>query len=194
MPSKDELRSRLLEKRRTLSPVEARKRALGICARLQELEPFRSARRILSYVSSKDNEVDTLPMIAGLLREGRQVLCPRVSGPHLAWHRVNSIEQLRAGAFGILEPDPAVSHAPSEEEALGTDAVVLVPGIAFTPRGDRIGYGRGYFDRFLRSFNGISIGLAYDFQIVDEFEVTPHDVPVDFVVSESRVYYCEEAR
>lgn len=193
MNRKYETRVRLIAKRNALSVREARERGRRIHARLRGLDEFRSAWRVLSYVSSKDNEADTLGIITGLLREGREVFCPRVSEADLAWFRIESVDRLRPGAFGILEPAPAISGAMSPREVLGSDVIVLVPGIAFTPKGYRIGYGRGYFDRFLRSFGGTSVGLAYDFQIIDEFDPDPHDVPVQIVVTESRVYRRDDA-
>ena len=89
---------------------------------------------------------------------------------------------LRPGRFGILAPDTA--QCPLVDSARG--AVVLVPGLAFARDGHRLGHGGGYFDRFLSRFDGTSIGLVYDFQVLDGLPIDPHDERVHWIVSESQ--------
>ena len=179
------IRSELLTKRRTLTRQEAGAKAKAIGERLESLTEYAVAERVLTYVSSKDNEVDTLGLIERAMIRGRPVGVP-VSGPggHLAWSRLHAIEELARGRFGILEPPPEYRRPldPNFRD------VVVVPGIGFTPDGERIGYGGGYFDRFLARFTGVSIGIAYAVQMVASFPCDAHDVPVDMVVTESEVY------
>ncbi|MCC6486046.1 MAG: 5-formyltetrahydrofolate cyclo-ligase [Candidatus Hydrogenedentes bacterium] len=183
--SKQYIRSRSLAIRRALGREECIARSRAVLARLPVLPEFMRAPLVLTYVASKDQEVDTRPLFRLLSGEGRSVGVPRVAGRGaMEWRRVSGLSELAVGHFGIREPNDGAPLLESFPE--GT--VVLVPGIAFTRQGDRIGYGGGYFDRFLSTFGGVSIGLAFDFQIVETFELEDHDIPVDIVVAESSVY------
>ena len=102
----------------------------------------------------------------------------------MEWRRVRQLSELSLGRFGILEPQDGSPVV----ESFAEGTVVLVPGIVFTPRGDRIGYGGGYFDRFLKTFTGVSIGLCFDFQVVEQLETEDHDVAMNIVVTENAVY------
>lgn len=187
MEAKVTIRHRMLERRRGLDPDDAAWRSACIRERLWEFPRFRHATLVLTYVSSKDNEVDTRLIMEKLLAEGRAVAVPAVEpGNLLTWHTIDSPAQLKPGAFGIPEPDRQMFELalPNEE------SVALVPGIAFSRDGHRAGFGGGYFDRFLLKFPGTSIGLAYDFQVVASLPHEPHDVSVDFIVTESTVHIC----
>lgn len=183
--SKREIRARMLAKRKALAPEEYAARSGAVLARLLTLPEFSRAPLVLTYVASKDQEVDTRPLFPRLSAEERGIGVPRVLGRGaMEWRRVRQLSELAPGRFGILEPQDGSPVLESFPE--GT--VVLVPGIAFSRQGDRIGYGGGYFDRFLRRFSGIPIGLAFDFQVVKQLNADAHDVPVSIVVTESAVY------
>ena len=107
-------------------------------------------------------------------------------GCNLLWCRIESLEHLEPGAHNILEPAPGHRNA----VAPPTNAVALVPGIAFAHDGHRLGYGGGYFDRFLASFTGVSIGLAFDAQRLDTIPTEPNDIAVSIIVTESGVHRC----
>ena len=144
---------------------------------------FRDAPWVLTYVASKDHEVETKGVIERLLSEGRRVAVPVMTGrENLAWVRLRSLDPLKPGRFGILEPE-------LQEETTDWDssAVCLVPGIAFNLEGHRVGYGRGYFDRFLARFTGLALGLAYELQLTATLEPEPHDRPMDAIITERRV-------
>lgn len=185
--SKLKLRERMLAQRRALRPEDHRCWSAVIAERLRDLPEFRTAPVILCYISAKDNEAETREIISGLLAEGRAVWVPRVApGRRLDWLRLRDWADLAPGRFGILEP------ALGEPEALlpPPGAVCLTPGIAFTREGYRIGYGGGYFDRFLEGFPGTAIGLAFECQLVETFPRDDYDRPVDIVVTEAEVYRC----
>jgi len=149
------------------------------------LHALEVARVFLCYVSSKDNEADTHPLIEALIQDGITVLVP-IAKPKgvLLWSDLHGLEELEPGRFGILEPRAECVRIVEPPE----EGVVIVPGIAFSTDCRRIGYGGGYFDRFLATFRGASIGLAFDMQIADDWQSEPRDVPLDFVVTESRIY------
>ena len=182
---KTELRKKYLEARRALSPQDAADRSAAVIERLESLAAFKRARAVLSYVSSKDNEVDTHSLIGRMLNKGRTVLVP-IAQPDRAmeWSKLETLDELAPGRFGILEPRMESRRL----MAPPPDSIVIVPGVAFTTDGHRIGYGGGYFDRFLASYKGTSIGVAFDLQIMEPIEMLTHDIPVDLVVTESHVY------
>lgn len=185
MESKLEIRKRLLRLRQSLPPDDAVRLSERVGERLWTLPVFQSACSVFTYVSAKDNEVDTRGVIAALLKGGRRVACPASApGGRMVWRRITRADELMAGRFGIPEPDAyRCEHVIADEFS-----VVLVPGIAFAVDRHRIGYGRGYFDRFLSHYTGTSIGLAFDFQIIDAVPMEAHDEQVDFVVTESRIF------
>ena len=188
METKVATRKRLLAQRRKLDPAEALRRSESIHAQLWLLSEFQNAGRIFTYISAKDNEADTHNVILALLEEGREVACPCTAPDRsIAWRQIESESDLVTARYGIPEP-----HASCPILIPNPRSIVLVPGIAFSRNGDRIGYGAGYFDRFLAESEGISIGLGYDFQIVDRIPSEPHDVPVHMVVTESAIYRAQK--
>ncbi len=185
---KSELRQAKLAERRAMDSEDAASRSRAIGLRLVDQPEFSSADTVLSYVSSKDNEVDTLALVKLLLAEERAVLAPSaLAGGQMKWHELDSVEDLHPGRFGILEPGSGCREA---AVPLLSNAVVIVPGVAFDRRGYRVGYGGGYFDRFLPGFRGVKIGLAFELQIVGKIEVDEHDQSVDMIVTETQVYRC----
>ncbi len=188
--NKEELRRQLLEKRRAMLPGDADSLSAAILGRLKTLEVFQDAPQILTYVSSKDNEVDTCALIRELLAAGRVVLVPKAfSSGIMEWRRLEDLETLMPGRFDIFEPP---EHCPAVT-TISPAALCLAPGIAFSTDGYRIGYGGGYFDRFLAGFSGSAVGLAYEFQITDDFQSQPHDRQVQWIITEERVIRCAEA-
>jgi len=162
-------------------PPELREAAnRAIASRLTCLPEFQAARRILFYISYGE-EVDTRELMQRVFG-AKVVLVPRVNGNDLHVHEIASFEDLRPGAFGILEPSAeAPEVAPTEAE------LVVVPGAAFDLHGARIGYGKGYYDRLLEGVNAAKIGLAYDRQIVAAIPVEPHDIPMDLLITNERL-------
>jgi len=182
-PSKSELRRMMLQKRRDLDAGYVHRAAALIHQAALSLECIRDAPAVLTYVGSKDNEVDTLGLIGLLLDADMPAYVPLMQPPRdLAWIRIGDVAVLKPNPHGILEPPFAVTR-PYDPEA-----PVFVPGVAWTREGHRIGYGGGYFDRFLKKHAGPTIGLAYEAQLVDSLPLEPHDLPVDYVVTEERVY------
>ncbi len=183
--TKSALRRHYRAKRRAL-PIRQRASAdEAIAKHLRSLSFFQRAAAVLSYVSIPGDEAGTRDLLSQLAEEDRFVLVPRsLPGGDLSWHRFYGLASLVEGRHGILEPAPcapAVTSWPSP-------AVVLTPGVAFTPEGCRLGQGGGYYDRFLAEFSGVSIGLAYSCQITRSLPQSHHDCPVDYVITEETVY------
>jgi 5-formyltetrahydrofolate cyclo-ligase len=151
-----------------------------IRARVQRLKAVRDARGIFVFISY-DAEVDTHPLLDRWLREGRRLAVPYIAGGHMQAVRFGGWEELVTGTLGILTP----RHA---EPETGPFDIAITPGVGFTSRGDRLGYGKGYYDRwFLEHQVGLKIAVAFETQIVDRLPVHERDVPVDLIVTEQRV-------
>lgn len=185
---KSALRTQYLRMRRGLPRDRVVAWSAAITGKLLLLTRFSGASAVLSYVASKDNEVETRPLIDMLLKRGATVLVPvaRPAGV-LVWSRLASLDELAPSRFGILEPVPGTLR----ETTPPSGSVCLVPGAAFSTGGYRIGYGGGYYDRFLACYDGLSIGLAFDCQVADDLPRGDHDVPVDRVLTERRVCRCD---
>ncbi len=190
--TKQSLRSEVLWKRKSLDEATAEANSLIVRVMLDASELLSGVSVVLCYVSAKDNEVATHQIIRELLTQGKTIfvpLCDRKSSI-MQWSRLTALEELERTHFGLLEPSAQYVRI----EAVPDGAVCLVPGVAFTRDGWRIGYGGGYFDRFLNGFSGISVGLAHGVQLIDTISTQPHDCPVDYLVTESGVIDCRELR
>lgn len=185
--TKSEIRKRCLEARRAMAPQDAAAKSHAIAQRLESLPVFAEAVGVLCYVASKDNEVDTRGLIGARLERGIAVLVPIAEAEgRMAWSQLRALDELAPGRFGILEPRPECRRIVTPPP----EAPVIVPGIAFSPEGHRVGYGGGYYDRFLDAPRGPAIGLAYEIQIVAPWKTATHDIPVDFVVTETQTIKC----
>jgi len=183
MPKRS-LRSQLLAQRRSLSHDSWCTASRAAQLNLLLLDLFVRAQCVALY-APVHNEIDTALLFTEARTEGKRVLFPAVCGEQLVFHPVEHLETLQKGAFGILEPCAADSKFQTVEADL-----VVVPGVAFDLSGHRIGYGKGFYDRFLHH-SGCTphvIGLCHDFQMVDGYIPTdPHDIPMEIVVSDKRV-------
>ena len=167
-----------------LTPTQVRQKSAAIWERLSVLSAFAGAECVLVYVSN-DHEVDTHGLIRQLLAMGRCVCVPAFVDGYVPAEIADFDADLVAGKFGILEPR-TVRRVPAEKPD-----VWLVPGLAFDLKGYRLGRGQGYFDALLRSARGRKIALAHDFQVLTEVPAEPHDVGMDFIVTETRVVECK---
>lgn len=155
---------------------------------MRSLPAFANARTLLLY-ASKDSEAPTLPLASRLLSEGKRVAFPitHLKEKTLALAFISSLDDLVPSSFGV--PEPKLSKlspcAPSVVQA------AILPGLAFDAKGNRLGYGLGFYDRFLSQLSCPLIGLAYEAQISDSLPHDAHDVPVDFVVTEKRIIDCQ---
>ncbi len=185
--TKAQLRAEYLARRRAMPENEWREKSDQIARRLLALPEVQSAQRILCYVSSKDNEVDSHGLIRAFLGEGKQVGVPRsMKDGLLEWRTLSDMDQIRPGTYGILEPDP--DHTPLYKSPQTADCC-LVPGIVWDEQGYRIGYGKGFYDRFLTNFSGLSIGLGFDWQVIPHLPCEIHDARVAHLITESSKPY-----
>lgn len=195
MESKTSIRAKTLEKRNLLSPEEVAGRSEAIIKRLFSLERFGQAKTVMAYMSFR-NEVSTEQLIVQCLRSGKKVVVPRVekSTPDASGGVVKSLgvyelkeagKHMTAGYMGIAEPDASVLR---RVDPLEID-LVAVPGVAFDRSRNRIGYGGGYYDRFLRTLRPdcLKAGVAFELQLFDSLPAAEYDLPVDIIVTEERI-------
>ncbi len=183
--NKKEWRRKAESIRDSISLEEKRKLDTVIQRHLFAWKPFQDARYIFCYVSFR-SEVDTHRIIKRSIEENKVISVPRInlaSGEMRALIIDSMKSCLEPGAFGILSPKSSCI----EVNYLKLD-LIIAPGFAFTQRGDRLGYGGGFYDRFLKQHNrAIVCALTYDRLIFDHLPVKEHDFPVDYLISESGV-------
>ena len=170
------LRRAIREKKRAMNEEEI----LSHSKRLAELffasEAYQNAKTIYGYLPY-NQEVRTVPMLEQALRDGKQVAVPKVYGDTMKFIYLDDLSQVEKSDMGIPEP---VADAPVADDKT---ALVLMPGLAFTKQGDRMGYGGGFYDRFLKEEpNHPTVALCYDFQMVESLPTEEFDVPVDTVL------------
>ena len=149
-------------------------RSVELWSHVAALPEYQAARTVMAFVGAK-GEPDTDPLFARVAADGKRLVLPRVEGSELVV--TDASTPFVVSSFGISEPQGAAID-PSEVD------LVIVPGLAFTPDGARLGYGGGYYDRFLARHRGVpTVAVCFAEQLVDELPTDTHDVPVQRVVS-----------
>lgn len=180
--AKQALRKQLRTVRGALPKSACEARSAKALERLLDLEQLRSASVVLAFASI-GNEVSTGEFIEACLEEGKRVGLPRVVGDDLVLHEIASDTELVPGEFSVPEP-------PVNSRILADDEIdfALVPALAVDPRGHRIGYGGGYYDRLLPRLGGATTcAVVYDFQLIAEVPNLAFDSTVELIVTDDRV-------
>jgi len=181
---KEELRGQLLKLRKSLSEQEFRDRSRKIVARLQSLPEFTNASTIHCYVSMNDRrEVDTHTLIRQMLQTDKEVVVPitQFEDGTLRHVKLDSFDDLRENKWGVLEPED------NQQVPLDELDVVIVPMVAGDMDCNRMGYGKGFYDRFLKDVACPKIGLLFEQNILDQLPVEEFDIALDNIVTEQRV-------
>lgn len=184
-------REEALQKRELLNEEECIRTSRRVIERLKEQPEFQNAKTILCYVSFR-REVYTHELIEELIEQKEKRVCVPLSNfpKKLIFPReiTNFEADLEEGNFGILEPKANTKEIPLEEIDL-----VLAPGVAFDTCGNRLGYGGGFYDRFLEQIpNTPAIALAFELQMIEQTHCEAHDCLVDKIVTEKRVIRCKK--
>ncbi len=192
MTTKQQQREKLLNKRSRLDKKEVDNRSKLIKERLFRLKEFNLAAKIMFYLAFK-KEVATEVMIKSALKIGKKVVVPisDKENKELILSEIKDYQQeLAAGSYGILEPKEKYRREVDKKEL----DLIIVPGVGFDNSGNRIGYGAGYYDRFLSQISQeiSKIALAYEVQLVDKIKINQYDIPVDKIVTEKRIINCEK--
>ncbi len=182
--NKSELRNQALRTRESISPDEKGQKSIQIAQRLEKTQLFKEAERVLFYYSQR-YEVQTLELMEKYLETKTLYLPKLTSSSSFIPIRFKSFEELKPGAFGIMEPD---QEGGDEEMKLD---LIIVPGVAFDRNGGRIGMGKGYYDRFLETKKEVSkVALAFSEQVLEEVPKEPYDENVDMIITEKEIIRC----
>jgi 5-formyltetrahydrofolate cyclo-ligase len=185
--TKSELRREYTQMREAMDQSEVERLSEKIIDTILKLPVFKRAETVMVYLNFK-NEVDSLRMIEESYKAGKKVVIPYCEKEtmEIIPSELNDIEtEIVKGKNGYLQTKKdCVKPVPIEDIDL-----IVVPGIAFDKRCYRLGFGAGYYDRFLRklNFEKPTIGLCYDFQIIHSIPIEGHDMPLDFVITEERI-------
>lgn len=184
MNEKEQLRTEFRKKRLSLDSAEVKEKSRQIMKKLFSLEEFRAAKTIMFYVS-KDNEVNTHNIIKHSL-DNKVVCVPKtnLATKNIDAYSIDSFDQLSIGTFYVMEPNKGKLVDSSKID------LIFLPGLVFDKNGNRLGRGKGYYDKFLKNTKAKKIGLAFDFQVIDGVPTNKHDVSVDMIVTEKEVIDC----
>jgi 5-formyltetrahydrofolate cyclo-ligase len=154
-----------------------------ISAQLFDLVEWKQAK-VIGITIAIPPEIPTLHMVEQAWREGKEVVIPKCHPKNktMQFKKITSFEQLESVYSGLLEPVESTVEIAADRIDL-----LIVPGLAFTKEGYRLGFGGGYYDRFLSTYNGSTIALAYEYQLVEELPVELHDIPVQQIVTNNKV-------
>ncbi len=180
---KKQLRKAMLQKRKELSDSETAAKSSVITAKLLSLEKIRSADLVLPFVSAK-GEVGTRELIARCLDAGKTVAVPRcIDGSNMEFCVIHTFDDLEKGMYGIDEPKEYCEVIKAES---AENSVLIVPALCFNAKGYRLGYGKGYYDRFISRYKGYTVGVCYSEFITDDIPVDEYDRCVDIVITEKQ--------
>ena len=174
--NKQELRRMIREKKRamTIAEIESKSAALGELFR--QSDAYRNAKTIYGYLPY-NQEVRTVAMLEQAIRDGKRVAVPKCYGDEMKFIFMEDLSLVEKGYANIPEP---IADGPIADDET---ALVLMPGLAFDPQGHRIGYGGGFYDKFLAAEpNHPTLALCYDFQMLSHLDTEEFDIPVDTVL------------
>ncbi|MCI8299087.1 MAG: 5-formyltetrahydrofolate cyclo-ligase [Lachnospiraceae bacterium] len=177
---KRQIRLSFGQKRNALSETEVRLRSEKICDMLQQQYWFQKAEKICFYYPL-GKEVNLLPLAAAALALGKQTAFPRVNGADMEFYQVHDLSEFAPGTFGVMEPV-------GREKVSAENGLVLVPGLVFDREGGRMGYGKGYYDRYFSRVPACcKLGVCFEMQLISQTPCDRHDIFMDGVVTEQRI-------
>ncbi len=185
--TKIELRKAKKAQRNLLNKAEVLSKSKLICDRLVSLDEYKNSDSLFLY-SSVNNEVSTVCIFEEAITDNKSILMPRVYDKYMEFFRVDSLQDMAKGYMGIPEPTGNV-------RCFGKNNLLILPGLAFDKNFNRLGYGGGYYDRYLAAHEGqnfVKVGICYDFQLVEAIETDLYDRKVDIIVTESRILKSNE--
>ena len=173
---KKELRRSIREQKRAMTEAEIAARSTKLGQLFAASEAYKNAKTIYGYLPY-NQEVRTVPMLEQALKDGKRVAVPKCYGDEMKFIFMDDLSKVEKGYAGI--PEPVADSPVADDET----ALVLMPGLAFDPQGHRIGYGGGFYDKFLAAEpNHPTLALCYEFQMLPSLETEEHDIPVDTVL------------
>jgi 5-formyltetrahydrofolate cyclo-ligase len=184
---KDNLRKNMLNQRKSMEIHNVNVFSNKIIATIMELPQFASSKNIMLYLSF-NKEVNTYPLAKWCLDNGKTLIAPYCINAErkiIPFKISNLTNDLTKSTFGVMEP----KHDLLKKVNIEDIDLIIVPGVVFDEHCNRIGFGAGYYDRFLpkKAKNTPAIGIAYDYQVIDEIPIGEYDVPLDFIITEKRI-------
>lgn len=181
---KDSLRNLLLEKRDNTSFDLLKIASQKMQKKLKKIYAFKNAKKIGVYYPIQ-SEIFTQDIIQELISDGKDVFLPKVIGEKMEFRKIGDFSSLEKGSFDIMEPK---DDCPTDNNL----DVILVPTVGISPDGVRLGYGHGFYDRFLVGNNATTIALTLEKQIVKNIPKSDHDVTIDWIVTEDRFFQTQK--
>jgi len=183
-PVKQELRERYKQQRRSMAPADKEAKDSAVARAVARLWQYKKNDTLLCYVST-DIEVDTRQIITRALADGKRVAVPRcVPGTRLMeFYYIDSLDELSPGTFGVYEPAPDPDKLFTDKER----GLCLVPALSYDLEGYRLGYGKGYYDRYLAGFGGALVGICYSDCVSRHLPHGRYDRCVETLVTESYI-------
>ena len=179
-----EIRKNLKEKRNSLSFESVKNKSELVKENLFKLDELNQENYFI-YLSFQ-NEVQTNDILTELLKLNKRIFVPKIYGKDMKMVSFDKNSTLQKNKFGILEP---VGRIVNED-----NFVAIMPCVAVDENGNRIGFGGGYYDRFLSSRKVLKIVLCYDFQVVQSIEPEENDIPADIIVTDKRIIFCNKSK
>lgn len=182
--SKTILRKEMQALRRGISEEEAKKAEAACMEHLIRSDLYKNHAWIYPYISYQ-KEMPTLHLIERMIEDGKRIAVPKVIGDEMVFYEITSLSDCQPGCMGILEPVEG-------KNTVTEPGLMLMPGLAFDLQGGRMGYGGGYYDKYLARYPyHCTAAWAYDFQIVEQVPMKSHDRRVDYMITpEKGVYSC----
>lgn len=180
---KKQIRKEIFKRRREAQLDDIKNNSHLICEALKSLPEYQKAEWIYVYIDCK-NEVMTGEIMDAAYAAGKKVACPKVVGEDMIFYEINSRDDLEPGYFDILEPKAGLTPAQGE------DGLLVMPGVAFDQKCHRVGYGGGFYDRYLSVHTKhYKAALAFEFQMMDGVPVEETDILPDVVITEKQIYH-----
>lgn len=184
---KKDIRKKILETRKGMDPMEVDRLSHRIISSLLKVTEFKNSKNVMAYLSF-DNEVDSQELIKYCKEQGKRIFIPycKKEGYKMIPTEIKDIKkEVIRNKFGYMEHKLEYLRPANIEDM----DIIILPGVAFDKKCYRIGYGSGYYDRFLKNVKDKipTIGLSYDFQILSTVQVEDFDVPLDYVITEKRI-------
>ncbi len=180
MQEKKILRNEMLVLRNNMTKEDVEQKSKVICENILQSKIILQFNDIMLYYPIK-NEVDLRYLFLPLNEQKKNIWLPVVNGKNMSFHLYENEQSLKPGAYGIPEPESSVVYKGKEESCL-----VFMPGLAFTEKRDRLGYGGGYYDRFLDNHKCYTVAVAFDTQIVVQIPNETHDKRPDMIITDKR--------
>ena len=184
-PTKEEIRNRINKIRKKMPKETISEKSGKITNTLTNLEEYARSDTVMFYISL-DFEVDTKELIKEeLLKKDKTLIIPYLEENTINIYKLENFSSLKKGNYGILEPI-------KKEKFNDKIDLIIVPGVAFDKNGTRLGFGKAYYDEFLKDHKeSIKIGLAFEEQIIDHIPIEPHDKSVDMIITDKRIIRCK---